>query len=171
MPALNSESPAYLGLLWFKGIAWDFWRIWTLRNFSCDARLIRRIDILRNLSIGSICTTFWRIISIHSNLFVEFFCFSRAIKHSFKSCRILWDMPSYSCIFPISSFWQSCESKRPWIWHGRWFGHIQRRPPEAPVHSGWLKRAENVKRGGVDRFWHGRSPLRETWRIGVSTKS
>ena len=29
----------------------------------------------------------------------------------------------------------------------RWFGHIQRRPPEAPVHSGWLKRAENVKRG------------------------
>ena len=29
----------------------------------------------------------------------------------------------------------------------RWFGHIQRRPPEAPVHSGRLKRAENVKRG------------------------
>ena len=29
----------------------------------------------------------------------------------------------------------------------RWFGHIQRRPPEAPVHSGWLKRAENVKKG------------------------
>ena len=26
----------------------------------------------------------------------------------------------------------------------RWFGHIQRRPP---VHSGWLKRADNVKRG------------------------
>ncbi len=29
----------------------------------------------------------------------------------------------------------------------RWFGHIQRRPPEAPMHSGRLKRAENVKRG------------------------
>ena len=29
----------------------------------------------------------------------------------------------------------------------RWFGHIQRRPPEAPVHSGRLKHAENVKRG------------------------
>ena len=29
----------------------------------------------------------------------------------------------------------------------RWFGRIQRRPPEAPVHSGRLKRAENVKRG------------------------
>jgi hypothetical protein len=29
----------------------------------------------------------------------------------------------------------------------RWFGHIQRRPPEAPVHSGRIKRAENVKRG------------------------
>ena len=29
----------------------------------------------------------------------------------------------------------------------RWFRHIQRRPPEAPVHSGWLKHAENVKRG------------------------
>jgi hypothetical protein len=29
----------------------------------------------------------------------------------------------------------------------RWFGHIQRRPPEAPVHSGRLRRADNVKRG------------------------
>ena len=31
--------------------------------------------------------------------------------------------------------------------HLRWFGHIQCRPPEAPVHSGWLKCVENVKRG------------------------
>ena len=31
--------------------------------------------------------------------------------------------------------------------HLRWFGHIQCRPPETPVHSGRLKRAENVKRG------------------------
>uniref|UniRef100_A0A8I6YAQ5 Reverse transcriptase domain-containing protein n=1 Tax=Hordeum vulgare subsp. vulgare TaxID=112509 RepID=A0A8I6YAQ5_HORVV len=29
----------------------------------------------------------------------------------------------------------------------RWFGHIQQRPPKAPVHSGRIKRAENVKRG------------------------
>jgi hypothetical protein len=29
----------------------------------------------------------------------------------------------------------------------RWFGHIQRRPPEAPVRSGVLKRDDNVKRG------------------------
>ena len=31
--------------------------------------------------------------------------------------------------------------------HLRWFGHIQHRHPEAPVHSGQLKRADNVKRG------------------------
>jgi hypothetical protein len=29
----------------------------------------------------------------------------------------------------------------------RWFGHIQRRPPDALVHSGRLKHADNVKRG------------------------
>jgi hypothetical protein len=29
----------------------------------------------------------------------------------------------------------------------RWFGHVQRRPPEAPVHSGVLKRGDNVRRG------------------------
>jgi hypothetical protein len=28
----------------------------------------------------------------------------------------------------------------------RWFGHIQCRPPDTSVHSGWLKRADNVKR-------------------------
>src|SRR3954466_15564371 len=28
----------------------------------------------------------------------------------------------------------------------RWFGHIQCRPSEAPVHIGWLRRADNVKR-------------------------
>ena len=27
----------------------------------------------------------------------------------------------------------------------RWFGHIQRRPPEAPVRSGVLKRVDKVK--------------------------
>ncbi|PVH39123.1 hypothetical protein PAHAL_5G442400 [Panicum hallii] len=29
----------------------------------------------------------------------------------------------------------------------RWFGHVQRRPPEAPVRSGVLKRGDNIKRG------------------------
>jgi hypothetical protein len=29
----------------------------------------------------------------------------------------------------------------------RWFGHVQRRSPEAPVRSGVLKRADNVKNG------------------------
>jgi len=29
----------------------------------------------------------------------------------------------------------------------RWFGHVQRRPLVAPVHSGLLKRVDNVKKG------------------------
>ncbi|KAG2657909.1 hypothetical protein PVAP13_1KG160105 [Panicum virgatum] len=29
----------------------------------------------------------------------------------------------------------------------KWFGHVQRRPPEAPVRSGVLKRVDNVKKG------------------------
>ena len=29
----------------------------------------------------------------------------------------------------------------------RWFGHVQRRPPEAPVRNGVLERVDNVKRG------------------------
>jgi hypothetical protein len=37
----------------------------------------------------------------------------------------------------------------------RWFGHIQRRPPEASVRSGILSRPENTRRG------RGRSRL--TW--------
>jgi hypothetical protein len=31
--------------------------------------------------------------------------------------------------------------------HLRWFGHIQRRPPDALVHSGRLKHADNTKSG------------------------
>ena len=37
----------------------------------------------------------------------------------------------------------------------RWFGHVQRRPREAPVHNGVLKWVDNVKRG------RGRSKM--TW--------
>jgi hypothetical protein len=29
----------------------------------------------------------------------------------------------------------------------RWFGHIQRRPAEAPIHSGEIRRSGNEKRG------------------------
>ena len=29
----------------------------------------------------------------------------------------------------------------------RWFGHVQRRPPKAPVRSGIISRVSNVKRG------------------------
>ena len=29
----------------------------------------------------------------------------------------------------------------------RWFGHVQRRPPDAPVRSGILSQDSNVKRG------------------------
>jgi hypothetical protein len=31
--------------------------------------------------------------------------------------------------------------------HLRWFGHIQRRPPEALVRNGILSRPENIRRG------------------------
>ena len=41
----------------------------------------------------------------------------------------------------------------------RWFGHVQRRPPEAPVRSEILERVDNVKRG------RGRSKL--TWDESV----
>jgi hypothetical protein len=41
----------------------------------------------------------------------------------------------------------------------RWFGHVQRRPPEAPVQSGVLDRVGSVRRG------RGRSKL--TWEEAV----
>jgi hypothetical protein len=43
--------------------------------------------------------------------------------------------------------------------HLRWFGHIQRRPAEAPVRSGVIRRSGNKKRG------RGRSNL--TWEESV----
>ena len=42
----------------------------------------------------------------------------------------------------------------------RWFGRVQCRPPEAPVRSGVLKRADNVRRG------RGRPNL--TWEESVN---
>ena len=41
----------------------------------------------------------------------------------------------------------------------RWFGHVQRRPPETPVRSGVLERVDNVKRG--------RGRLKLTWDESV----
>jgi len=41
----------------------------------------------------------------------------------------------------------------------RWFGHVQRSPPEAPVSNGVFERVDNVKRG------RGRSKL--TWDESV----
>ena len=32
----------------------------------------------------------------------------------------------------------------------RWFGHLQRRPPEAPVRTGIIRRIENTRRGRED---------------------
>jgi hypothetical protein len=43
--------------------------------------------------------------------------------------------------------------------HLRWFGHIQRRPAEAPVHSGVIRRSSNEKRG--------RGRLNLTWEESV----
>jgi hypothetical protein len=41
----------------------------------------------------------------------------------------------------------------------RWFGHIQRRPPAAPVRSSILSRPENTRRG--------RGRLRLTWEEAI----
>jgi hypothetical protein len=41
----------------------------------------------------------------------------------------------------------------------RWFGHIQRRPAEAPVRSGVIRRSGNEKRG--------RGRLNLTWEESV----
>ena len=39
----------------------------------------------------------------------------------------------------------------------RWFGHVQRRPPEAPVHSGILKHDGNMRRQGLAEVDMGRN--------------
>ena len=54
----------------------------------------------------------------------------------------------------------------------RWFGHVQRRPPEAPVRNGVLERVDNVKRGrGRPKLtWDESVKRRETLRIGISLK-
>ena len=41
----------------------------------------------------------------------------------------------------------------------RWFGHLQRRPPEAPVHSGIISRFKSTRRG--------RGRPRLTWKEAI----
>ena len=45
----------------------------------------------------------------------------------------------------------------------RWFGQLQRRPPEAPVHSGIISRFESTRRG--------RGRPRLTWEEAVKRDS
>ena len=50
----------------------------------------------------------------------------------------------------------------------RWFGHIPRRPPEAPVRSGVLKQIDNEKRGrGIPKLTWEESVKRDLkeWNI------
>jgi hypothetical protein len=53
----------------------------------------------------------------------------------------------------------------------RWFGHVQRRPPEAPVRSGVLDRVGSVKRGRGRPKLTGMRRSRETLRSGTSPRS
>jgi hypothetical protein len=53
----------------------------------------------------------------------------------------------------------------------RWFGHVQRRPPEAPVRSGVLDRVGSVKRGRGRPKLTGMRRSRETLRSGTSLRS
>jgi hypothetical protein len=54
----------------------------------------------------------------------------------------------------------------------RWFGHVQRRPPEAPVRSGVLDRVGSVRRGrGRPKLTWERRRSRETLRSGTSPRS
>ena len=51
----------------------------------------------------------------------------------------------------------------------RWFGHVQRRPPEAPVRSGVLKRADKVKRDLKDWDISEEVALdRSAWRLAIN---
>ena len=53
----------------------------------------------------------------------------------------------------------------------RWFGHVQRRPPEAPVCSGVLKRIDNVKKGrGRPRLIWDESVKRDLQGWNISKK-
>ena len=53
----------------------------------------------------------------------------------------------------------------------RWFGHVQRRPPEAPVRSGVLKRVDNVKKGrGRPRLIWDESVKRDLQEWNISKK-
>jgi hypothetical protein len=63
---------------------------------------IHRIAILCNSYRGFICTLFWRKKIIHSNLFLQFFWFSCAIKQSWIQNHVV------SYVIPILRFSYSC---------------------------------------------------------------
>ena len=51
----------------------------------------------------------------------------------------------------------------------RLFGHVRRRPPEAPVRSGVLKRVDSVKRGrGRPKLTWGESVKRDLMEWNIS---
>jgi hypothetical protein len=51
----------------------------------------------------------------------------------------------------------------------RWFRHIQRRPPEAPVRSGVLKQTDNVKSGrGRPKLTWNKSIKRDLKELNIS---
>ena len=52
----------------------------------------------------------------------------------------------------------------------RWFGHVQRRAPEAPVRNGVLERVDNVNRSRCRPKLIWDESLGETLRIGISLK-
>jgi hypothetical protein len=73
-------------------------------------------------------------------------------------------------IFGIGLGWH--QLRRKLIQHGlRWFGHVQRRPPKAPVRSGVLKRADNVKSGrGRPKLTWDESVKRDLKGSGISPR-
>jgi hypothetical protein len=68
-----------------------------------------------------------------------------------KECIIHHHYPPTSC---EGDFSRRRLERRNWFNIG-WFGHVQRRPPEAPVRSAVLKRTDNVKssRGRPKLTW------------------
>ena len=58
----------------------------------------------------------------------------------------------------------------------RWFGHVQRRPPEAPVRNGVLERVDNVKTWDESvkrdlKDWNISKEIaldRSTWRLAIN---
>jgi hypothetical protein len=59
----------------------------------------------------------------------------------------------------LETTWGNTNSREAVQHRLRWFGHIQRRPPETPVRSGILSRSKNTRRK--------RDRLRLTWEEAI----